>query len=118
MEAYGATEASGGLTCTFAWEKTAGIVGGPLSCLKMKLVDRPELGYVTTDEPPRGELCVKGNSLFRGYFRDPQRTKEVMTEDGWLKLGDIATILPNGSLKLIDRIKNIIKTQNGLFVAP
>ena len=71
IECYGATECCGGLTCTFAWEKTAGLVGGPLACVKMKLVDRPDLGYLTTDEPPRGELYVKGNSVFKGYFRRP-----------------------------------------------
>ena len=110
IECYGTTESCGGLTCTFATEQRAGIVGGPLSSVKLKLVDRPELGYLTTDDPPRGEVYIKGNTVFKGYFRRADLTQEVMTEDGWLKLGDIATYLPDGSLKLIDRAKNILKT--------
>jgi long-chain acyl-CoA synthetase len=73
-------------------------VGGPLACLKLKLRDIPELGYLTTDDPPRGEVMIKGNSIFKGYFRQPELTREVLDKDGWLSLGDVATILPNGSL--------------------
>ena len=110
IECYGTTECSGGLASTFATEKRAGLVGGPLPSVKFKLVDRPELGYLTTDDPPRGEVYIKGNTVFKGYFRRNDLTQEVMTDDGWLKLGDIATYLPDGSLKLIDRARNILKT--------
>jgi long-chain acyl-CoA synthetase len=98
LEAYGTAETAGALCSTCRWETKAGIVGGPLACLKLKLRDIPELGYLTTDDPPRGEVMIKGNSIFKGYFRQPELTREVLDKDGWLSLGDVATILPNGSL--------------------
>ena len=74
-QAYGTTETAGCLGTTSAWETRAGIVGGPLPCIKIKLRDLPELGYLTTSDPPRGEICVKGNSVFKGYFRNLSLTK-------------------------------------------
>jgi long-chain acyl-CoA synthetase len=68
-DVYGITETSGAICSTCNWEVKAGIVGGPLPCVKIKLMDVPELGYLTTDNPPRGEVMVKGNSVFSGYFR-------------------------------------------------
>lgn len=84
----------------------------------MKLVDSKEFGYLTTDEPPRGEIWVKGQCVFQGYYKNEALTKQNLTSEGWLKLGDIGTIMPNGSIQIIDRIKNICKTQNGFYVAP
>jgi long-chain acyl-CoA synthetase len=72
IEAYGVTEISGSLGSTSAWETVAGVSGGPLACLKVKLVDIPELRYLSTDEPPRGEVLVKGLSVFKAYFRNEQ----------------------------------------------
>ncbi len=74
LEAYGITECAGSVASTSRWEWRAGVVGGPLPCLKMKLRDLPELGYLSTDSPPRGEVCVKGLSVFKGYFRNPSLT--------------------------------------------
>ena len=56
------------------------------------------------DNPPTGELMVKGNSVFKGYFKDPVMTAKVLESDGWLHTGDIATLLPNGAIRLVDRI--------------
>ena len=92
LEAYGITECAGSVTSTSRSESRAGIVGGPLPCLKLKLKDIPELGYLTTDNPPRGEVCVKGLSVFKGYFRDPSLTRRILDRDGWLHLGDVAIL--------------------------
>lgn len=95
------------------------MVGGPLPCLKMKLRDRPELGYFTTDVPyPRGEILVKGNSVFRGYFRNPELTASVLEPDGWLRIEDVGILMPGGCLTLIDRLCSFCKLQHGFFVAP
>ena len=70
LEAYGSTETAGSICGTSIWDQIAGTVGGPLPCLKLKLRDLPELGYLTTDDPPRGEVMIKGLSVFKGYFRN------------------------------------------------
>jgi long-chain acyl-CoA synthetase len=118
LEAYGVSETSGAVSSSSRWETRAGVVGGPIAGIKMKLIDLPEYGYLTTDEPPRGEICVKGNSVFKGYFRNPVLTKSVLGDDGWLRLGDVGVLLPGGCLKLIDRVSSICKLQHGLYVAP
>ena len=64
----------------------------------MKVKDLPEYGYLSTDNPPRGEICIKGNSVSKGYFRNPELTQTVQDGDGWVRLGDVVKILPNGSL--------------------
>ena len=118
LEAYGATEASGGICGTSIWDNSSGNVGGPLPCLKLKLRDLPELGYLSTDNPPRGEVLIKGPPLFKGYFRNKELTKSVLDKDGWLRLGDVGKIHPNGSIELIDRVNSIRKLQHGFYVAP
>ena len=90
-------------------DPTAGHVGGPFPCVKMRLRDIPEMDYYSTDENPRGELCIKGSSVFPGYYKAPDKTKEAFDEEGWLRTGDVAMVFPNGSIKIIDRAKNIFK---------
>ena len=52
---------------------------------------------------------MKGNNVFKGYLNNPEKTAEVLDEDGWLHSGDIGMWLPNGTLKIIDRKKHIFK---------
>jgi long-chain acyl-CoA synthetase len=76
VEGYGLTETCGAAVVTLLSDPTTGIVGGPLQGVKLKLKDLPEMGYMTTDSPPRGEICFWGQSIMKGYFMNPEKTAE------------------------------------------
>ena len=90
-------------------------------------MDQPDLGYTvknidkeTGKSRPSGELCVRGTSVFKGYFRAPEKTKEVLDKDGWLHSGDIAMIIPEhgNAFRIVDRVKNLFKLQQGEYISP
>lgn len=65
-----------------------------------------------------GELWYRGDNVFLGYYGDPEKTAETITEDGWLKTGDLATIDDEGFIYIVGRIKNIIVLSSGENVSP
>jgi fatty acid CoA ligase FadD9 len=83
-----------------------------------KLADVPELGYFHTDRPhPRGELLVKTQNMFAGYYKRPEVTAEVYDQDGYYCTGDIFTEVAPGQFQFTDRRNNVIKLSQGEFVA-
>ncbi|KAH0890958.1 hypothetical protein HID58_053387 [Brassica napus] len=103
-EGYGMTETSCVISGMDEGDNLTGHVGSPNPACEVKLVDVPEMNYTSADEPhPRGEICVRGPIIFRGYYKDEVQTREVIDEDGWLHTGDIGLWLPGGRLKIIDR---------------
>ncbi|KAL8446644.1 hypothetical protein Emag_004704 [Eimeria magna] len=88
-----------------------GQVGGVLPCLEFCLLDVSEtMGkYSITDSIPKGELCVRGPTVSQGYFNNASETSASFDKEGWLHTGDIAALLPNGGIQIIDRKKNIFK---------
>ncbi len=76
---------------------------------------------VKIDEPNEeheGEILVKGPNVMQGYFKKPDLTKEVFTNDGWLRTGDIGKFVHHRFLKITDRKKDIFKTSSGKYIAP
>ncbi|KAL8158935.1 hypothetical protein V2J09_000472 [Rumex salicifolius] len=93
-----------------------GTVGCVSVYTEFRLEEVPEMGYHPLDEPPRGEICVRGKTVFSEYYKNPELTKDVF-RDGWFHTGDIGEMLPNGIVKIIDRKKNLIKLSQGEYVA-
>lgn len=89
-----------------------------MPCTEVKLVDVPEANYLSTNRPkPQGEVWIRGPSICQGYYGQEKLTKETVTEDGWLKTGDVAEWNQDGTLTIIDRIKNLVKLSNGEYIA-
>ncbi|CAG8616797.1 9492_t:CDS:10 [Ambispora gerdemannii] len=118
-EGYGQTEGVAAGCVTRAGENIAGHVGGPVASIELKLVDVPEMNYLSTDKPyPRGELCIRGSNTFVGYYRDEEKTKDTIDEERWVHTGDIAFVNERGAFIIVDRKKNIFKLSQGEYVAP
>ncbi|ORY97924.1 hypothetical protein BCR43DRAFT_457153 [Syncephalastrum racemosum] len=117
-EGYGATETSASSTIHNENEYRAGHIGVPFACNELKLVDVPEMNYFSTDPFPRGELCIRGPNVFMGYYKDEEKTREALDEEGWYHSGDIATLNEFGCFVIIDRKKNIFKLAQGEYIAP
>lgn len=108
-DGYGSTEIGGGLI-------NNRIMRPPIT--DFRLDDVPELGYFNTDQPyPRGELWVKSSCMMLGYYKRPEVTASVMSEDGFYKTGDIMAQTGPEEFVYLDRRNNVLKLAQGEFVA-
>jgi long-chain acyl-CoA synthetase len=103
-EAYGQTEAAPGITMQQAGNIRPGNVGPAMHGVTIRLADD-------------GEVLVQGDNVMRGYWRDPAATAAALA-GGWLHTGDIGRIEPDGSLVIVDRKKDFLKTAGADMIAP
>ncbi|KAJ4962983.1 hypothetical protein NE237_022922 [Protea cynaroides] len=116
-QGYGLTESCGGcFTSIGNVFSMIGTVGVPMTTIEARLESVPEMGYDALSKVPRGEICLRGRTLFSGYYKRQDMTDEVIV-DGWFHTGDIGEWQPNGAMKIIDRKKNIFKLSQGEYVA-
>ncbi|KAL4462956.1 hypothetical protein ABPG73_004027 [Tetrahymena malaccensis] len=99
IEGFGQTELSGVVTVQVKADPKMGNVGGIGPSSELKLQDVPEMEYLS-------------------YYKDEEKTKEAIDQDGWFHTGDIGEIIPNGGLKIIDRKKNLFKLSQAEYVSP
>lgn len=106
LEAYGLTEASPAV-CMNPMNLKAynGSIGLPISSTEVSIWD--EEGHELGINQP-GELCIRGPQVMKGYWQRPEETSSTLTEDGWLKTGDIAEVDEKGFIKIVDRKKDMI----------
>lgn len=98
-------------------EWTDDTLGDIPGCIEVKLVDFSEAGYFAINDPPQGEILIRGDAVTRGYYQNKKETDKVLTKDGWFQTGDIGEFAENGHLKIVDRKKNLVKTLNGEYIA-
>lgn len=118
-QGYGLTE---GYACTAVQmpdDLSAGTCGALAPTTEMMVVDVPDMGYSGRDKPnPRGELCIRGTSIMKGYYKNDEETKKAIDEEGWFHTGDIAEFDSRGRIRIIDRLKNFLKLSQGEYVSP
>ncbi len=102
---YGMTETCATVSCWEEKDFRFGSIGKPLPGIEVRL-------------GAENEIQVRGPIVMRGYFNKPQETAESFTEDGWLKTGDAGALDPQGNLFITERLKDLMKTSGGKYIAP
>ena len=105
-EVYGMTENCGVSHATLPGKQRPGTVGMPYDGVQSRL------------DPVTSEIQMKAPCLMLGYYKEPQLTRDALTEDGWLKTGDKGALDGEGNLKITGRVKDLFKTSKGKYVAP
>ncbi len=105
VQGYGLTETSPVISVQYSGNMRVGSSGKPLEDVDVKIADDKE-------------ILVRGPNVMKGYYHMPDQTKEVMTEDGWFKTGDVGKIDEDGYLYITDRKKSMFKLSTGKYVAP
>jgi hypothetical protein len=105
VEGYGLTECTTACTTNRLDRYRFGTVGPALPGFEIEIAED-------------GEILVRSETIFQGYFKDPEATTAVLTPDGWLRTGDVGEIDEDGFLRITDRKKDILVTAGGKNVAP
>jgi long-chain acyl-CoA synthetase len=119
LQGYGLTETYAIALAQLEGDFSAGNCGAVTPATELCLMDVPDMDYLSTDKPyPRGELLIRGPTVFREYYKNEAETKKAFTEDGWFRTGDICSIDELGRFTIIDRVKNVLKLAQGEYISP
>ncbi len=102
---YGLTETTATVTCHEPSNFRFGTVGKPLPTIEVRIGDD-------------SEIQVRGPIVMKGYYRKPEATAEVFTFDGWFRTGDAGLLEDGVYLRITERLKDLIKTAGGKYIAP
>lgn len=102
---FGLTETTATLTAFPFTNFEHGSCGKPLPGVEIRIGEQDE-------------IQAKGNGIMKGYYNKPEETEKVFTQDGWFKTGDAGRFDEKGNLFITDRIKDLMKTSNGKYIAP
>ena len=105
LEGYGMTESSGVISLNLMEDYKTGSIGKPVPGGEVKIA-------------PDGEILYRGGNVFKGYWNKPDKTAETITDDGWLKTGDVGRVDNQGYLYITGRAKDIIITAGGKNITP
>lgn len=110
LNGYGISECSPLVSVNPIYFNDSATVGFPLECVEINIAEADEDGI--------GEICVKGDIVMMGYYKQPEITAEVLSEDGWFKTGDYGKMNEYGQLIITGRKKNLIVLDNGKNIFP
>jgi len=102
---YGLTETTATVTCHEPYHFRFGTVGKPLATVEVRIGEE-------------SEVQVRGPIVMKGYYRKPEATAEVFTRDGWFRTGDAGLLEDGVYLRITERLKDLIKTAGGKYIAP
>lgn len=131
VQGYGLTETCAGLAIQSPDDLRCQIAGVPIPSVEVKLSSTPDVNdkggqpYLSTDRIDvegnkvlgRGEILVRGTSISTGYYMMTEKTKEVYRSDGFFETGDIGQFMSDGSIRIVDRKKNLVKMKGGEYIA-
>ena len=119
IQGWGMTETYAVGLAQLTGDLTTGNCGAAGQGHELCLLSVPDMDYLATDKPyPRGELLIRGTTLFSGYYRNEEETEKSILPGGWFRTGDICSVDERGRFKIIDRRKNVLKLAQGEYISP